>query len=120
MGSVYTPLVLTNGSAEACTVSTHVVLSFVDDNGQPVGDAVSTPESGGPGIITLAPSESRFSFVRYGQPGAMDCQPINTETTAQLVVNQTETLYLAPELWPLCPDRLADQINIGDLSAQQI
>ena len=103
MGSAYTPLVLTNGGAVACTLSTHAVLSFVDGNGQTVGDAVSTSEADGPGIITLAPAESRFSFFRYVQPGVMDCQAIDTETTAQVIVNQTETLSL-PALWPLCPD----------------
>jgi hypothetical protein len=115
MGSVYTPLVLSNTGAVACTVSTHVVLSFLDGDGQSIGASVSTPEGPGPGIITLNPTESRFSYIRYGQAGAMDCQPIDTETTAQLVVNQTEALTLAPMAWPLCPDHLADQVSLNDL-----
>jgi hypothetical protein len=51
----------------------------------------------------------------YGQPGNIDCQPLDTPTTVQLIFNQTETSTLLPEVWPLCPDRLADQVSLGDL-----
>ena len=117
MGSIYTPLLLANTGAAACTVSTHLVLSFLDSNGQTIGVSVTTPEAAGPSLITLGPVESRQTVLRYAQSGNLDCQPIATPTTAQLIVNQTEALTLPPSVWPLCADRLADQVTLGDLEA---
>ncbi len=117
MGTIYTPLLLVNAGATACTVSTHVVLTFLDSGGQTVGASIATSEANGPGLIMLAPAESRQTVLSYGQPGNFDCPPIDTPTTAQLIFNQTEKLTLPPEVWPLCPDRLADQVSLGDLEA---
>jgi hypothetical protein len=115
-GSIYTPLDLVNTGTAACTVSTHVVLSFLDSGGQSIGTSVSTPEAAGPGIITLGPAESRQTFIRYSQPGNLNCPPLDTPTTAELIVNQTEALTLPPAVWPLCADRLAEQVSLGDLA----
>ncbi len=116
-GSIYTPVDLVNTSAAACTVSTHLVLSFLDINGQPVGPSITSPESAGPGVVTLAPTGSAKAFVRYSQPGAMNCQPLDTPTSAQLIFNQTEAISLPPMVWPLCTDRIVEQVTLGDIIA---
>jgi len=117
MGSIYTPLLVANTGTVACTLSTHVVLTFLDSGGQAVGASVATPEAAGPGVLTLAAGESRQTVLRYAQPGNLDCTPVADPTTVQLALNQTEVLTLAPMDWPICADRIADQVTLGDLEA---
>lgn len=115
MGSAYTPLLLTNIGTADCTLSTHVVMTFLDENNQAIGPAVTTPEAAGPGVVTLAPAETRQVLFRYAQPGNFPCDAIATPTTLQLTVNQTEAVTLQPMDWPICPDRIADQVSLNDL-----
>ena len=116
-GASHAYLILTNTGATSCTVGTHLVLSFLDDNGQAIGQSVASPEADGPGVIRLDPAESRDTNFSYGPAGALDCQALESPSTAQLVVNQTEALTLPPMLWPLCPARVADQVILADITA---
>ena len=117
MGSAYTPLLLTNTGIVVCTLSTHIVMTFLDTGGQALGVSVATPEATGPGLVDVAPGESRQAVFRYSQPGNFPCDAYAGQSTLQLVVNQTETLTLAPMDWPICPDRLPDQVSLLDLDA---
>jgi hypothetical protein len=117
-GSVYTPLLLTNNASNACTLSTHLSVSFIDGNGQTVGPApINSPGAGGTDVISLAPGETQQTVLRYVEPDSLQCTTYTGQTSLRLVINDTEALTLPPADWPLCIVPAVDQVSLTDIGA---
>lgn len=118
LDSVYTPLLLTNNGSSACTLSTHLSVSFIDDNGQTVGPApINSPGAGGTDVISLAAGETQQTVLSYVEPKSLQCSTYTGHTSARLVINDTEVLTLPPADWPLCIVPAVDQVSLIDIGA---
>lgn len=118
-GSVYTPLLLTNNGSKACTLSTHLSVSFVDGNGQAVGPApINSPGVGGTDVISVAPGETRQTVLRYIEPESLQCRTFQGQTSVRLVINDTQPLTLPPADWPICIVPALDQVTLADVGPQ--
>lgn len=71
-GHAFIPIVFTNTSGQACTITGYPGVSFVTgDNGKQVGDP-ATRVPGGGGTITLAPGEAASAAVSRTNIGVYD------------------------------------------------
>ncbi len=117
-GSVYTPLLLTNNGSKACTMSTHLSVSFVDANGQTVGPApINSPGAGGTDVVSMAPGETRQTVLRYVEPASLECKTYTGQTSVRLVINDTQPLTLPPADWPICIVPALDQVTVADIGS---
>jgi hypothetical protein len=115
-GSVYTPLLLTNNGSKACTLSTHLSVSFVDGDGQAVGPSpINSPGAGGTDVVSMAPGETRQTVLRYIEPESLQCKTYTGQTSVRLVVNDTQSLTLPPTDWPICIVPALDQVTLADI-----
>lgn len=115
-GSVYTPMLLTNNGSKACTLSTHLSVSFVDGNGQAVGPApINSPGAGGTDVVSMVPGETRRTVLRYVEPESLQCTTYAGQTSVRLIVNDTQPLSLPPADWPICIVPALDQVTLADI-----
>ena len=117
-GSIYTPLVLTNSGSDACTLSTHLSVSFIDSTGQTVGPSpINSPGAGGTDVVSVPPGDTKQTVLRYVEPDALQCTTFQGQTSVRLVINDTEALTLPPADWPLCIVPAVAQVSITDIDA---
>ena len=115
-GSVSTPLLLTNNGSNACTLSIHLSMSFIDSNGQAVGPApINSPGAGGTDVVSVAPGETRQTVLRYIEPKSLQCKTYAGQTSVRLVINDTQALTLPPADWPICIVPALDQVSLADV-----
>jgi hypothetical protein len=96
MGSIYTPLVLTNTGDVACTLDGHPGVSFVDDAGNQVGP--SAERSAGPTpTVALPPGGQAHATLQSHDAGlyADECAPVAAARLKLYPPDQTTALFIA-------------------------
>ena len=102
-GSVYVTVRFTNVSQQACWLAGYPRVRFFAEDGRPLTTA--SGRNGGPTPrVVLTPAGTAESFIRYPNPGVVDCRPQQTHrylvtppgASLPLLVEAAEKLSLCP------------------------
>lgn len=106
-GQRYAELVLTNDSAETCTLYGYGGLQLIDSNGAPLNTELTRAPSPGPAMIELNPGESAHKTLHWtaiphqGEPTDGPCQPVPAGARV-IPPDETDPLSINWAFGPVC------------------